>query len=75
MIYMKSALAGVLAVVAAAILTVGVVTIRLSIASRSTESGVVGWDPISVANPMTWLVVVGIFSGGFLWEFLRASAK
>ena len=76
MIYLKSTLAGLLAVLAAAILTVIVVVVYLSIASRSSETGAVGWDPISLAKQLTWLwVVLGIFLVGFFWEFVRLSSK
>jgi hypothetical protein len=75
-IYLKSTLAGLLAVLAAAILTVIVVVVYLSIASRSSETGAVGWDPISLAKQLTWLwVVLGIFLVGFFWEFVRLSSK
>ena len=76
MIYLKSALAGLVAVFAAAILTVIVVVIYLSIASRSSETGAVGWDPISLARPLPWLgLVLGIFLVGFFWEFFRLSSR
>jgi hypothetical protein len=75
-IYLKSTVAGLLAVLAAAILTVVVVAVRLSIALRSSDTGAVGWDPISLAKPLTWLgVVLGIFLAGFFWEFFRVSSK
>jgi hypothetical protein len=75
-IYLKSTLAGLLAVLAAAILTVIVVVVYVSIASRSSETGAVGWDPISLARPLTWLgVVLGIFVVGFFWEFFRVSSR
>jgi hypothetical protein len=75
-IYLKSTLAGLLAVLAAAILIVIVGVVYLSIASRSSEAGSVGWDPISLARPFTWLaVVLGIFLVGFFWEFMRVSSK
>jgi hypothetical protein len=79
MIYVKCTLAGLLAVLATAILLVIVVVVGLSIASRSlqsSQSGTVGWDPISVARPFTWLwVAVGIFLVGFFWEFSRLRSK
>jgi hypothetical protein len=76
MIYFKCALAGLLAVVAAAILTVIVVVVCVLIASRSSQTGGVGWDPISLAKPLTWLVVVlAIFFVGFFWEFFRVRSK
>jgi len=68
-----------LAVLAAAILLVIVVVVGISILSRSLQSsqaGSVGWDPISLARPFTWLVVVvGIFLVGFFWEFYRLRSK
>jgi hypothetical protein len=76
MIYFKSTLAGLLAVLATAILTVIVVMLYLAIASHSSETGAVGWDPISLAKPLTWIgVVLGIFLVGFFWEFVRLSSK
>lgn len=74
MIYVKSILAGLLAVLGAAILLIIVVVVGISILSRSqsSQAGSVGWDPIALARPFTWLmVVVGIFLVGFLWEFYR----
>jgi hypothetical protein len=65
-----------LAVLAAVVLTVVVVVVYLSIASRSSEPGAVAWDPISLAKPLTSLgVVLGIFLVGFFWEFFRVSSK
>jgi hypothetical protein len=76
MIYLKGTVAGLVAVLAAAILIVIVVVIYLSIASRSSEIGAVGWDPISLAKPLTWLgVILGIFLVGFFWEFFRVNSK
>jgi hypothetical protein len=64
MIYVKCTLAGLLAVLAAFVLLVIAVVVVLTIASRSLQSsqgGSVGWDPISLARPFTWLAaVVGI---------------
>ena len=55
---------------AAAILTLVVVVVYHSMASRSTGTGAAGWDPVSLAQPFPWLgVVMGIFVVGFLWEF------
>jgi uncharacterized membrane protein YphA (DoxX/SURF4 family) len=73
MIYVKCTLVGLLAVLAAAILLViVVVAVSISMTSRSSRAGSVGWDPISVARPLTWLVVLlSIFLVGFFWEFYR----
>jgi hypothetical protein len=77
MTYFKCTLAGLLAVLAAAILLViVVVVVGISIASRSSQAGSVGWDPISLARPLTWLVaLLGIFLVGFFWEFYRVRSK
>jgi len=66
MIYLKSALAGIAAVVALAILTI-------SVASHPAGNGVAQWDPISLTSPLTWLVIIGAFLVGFFWEFRRVA--
>jgi len=74
-IYLKSVLAGLLAVLAAAILLV-IVVVVLSAASPSSQTGSVGWDPISLGRPLKWLVAtLGIFLIGFFWEFFRLRSK
>jgi len=76
MIYVKCTLTALVAVLAAAILLVIVVVVGISILSRSSQDGSVGCDPISLARPFTWLVVVaGIFLAGFFWEFYRLGKK
>lgn len=78
MIYFKSILAGFLAVLAAGTLLVIVVVVGIAIWSRSQSSiaGSVGWDPISLARPLVWLVtILGIFLVGFFWEFYRLRSK
>jgi hypothetical protein len=76
-IYVKCTLVGLLAVLVAAILLViVVVVVSISITSRSSQTGTVGWDPISIARPLKWLVVaLGIFLIGFFWEFHRVRSK
>jgi hypothetical protein len=76
MIYLKCTLGGLVAVIAAAILSVIVVVVGISILSRSSQAGAVGWDPISLAKPLTWLMApLGIFLVGFFWEFYRVRSK
>jgi hypothetical protein len=76
MIYVKSILAGLLAVLSGTILLAIVVVVGISILSRSSQDGSVGWDPIALARPLTWLVaILGIFLIGFLWEFYRVRSK
>jgi hypothetical protein len=79
MIYVKCALAGLLAVFSAAILSYFVAAVCLFwTASRSPQTGGVGWDLISIfrARPFSSLaVVVGVFLVGFSWEFYRLRSK
>jgi len=76
MIFVKCTLAGLLSVVAAATLTVVVVAVRVSIASRSSQTEAVAWDPISLTRPWAWLAaILLIFLVGFLGEFWRLSSK
>ena len=78
MIFLKSLLAGVAAVVLVAIALPFVIGIYMWIhrpPDTGADLGGVGWDPISIAKPSTLLVVIGIFLVGFIWEFFRATRK
>jgi len=78
MILLKSLLAGIAAVVLAAIALLFAVVIYLWIQhppNAGTDLAQVGWDPIALAKPATLFVVMGIFAVGFLWEFFRATRK
>lgn len=80
MIYLKGTIAGLLAVFAAAVLMVVIGVVCVLIVSRSlqggSEGGSIGWDPISLARPLKWLMVtIGIFLIGFFWEFFRIRSK
>jgi TRAP-type mannitol/chloroaromatic compound transport system permease large subunit len=81
-VYLKSTLVGLLTVVSALILFILVGVIYFSVMLRSMQGsirsteGSVGWDPISLAKPLTWLVLAaGIFLIGFFWEFSRLRSK
>ena len=78
MVLLKSLLAGIAAVVLAAIALLVAVVIYLW-TQRPPNTGTdivqVGWDPVSLAKPATLLVVLGIFAVGFFWEFFRATRK
>jgi hypothetical protein len=74
MIFVKSAVVGLLAVFGAFFLMLLPVTAYLSIAYKA-HTGPVAWDPISLTSSLTWLVAITIFLGGFFWEFRRARSK
>jgi uncharacterized BrkB/YihY/UPF0761 family membrane protein len=78
MAVLKSLLAGVAAVVLAAIgIVVGIVFYLMLHHRPNTgaDSGAIGWDPISVARLPSLLVITGIFLAGFIWEFRRATRE
>jgi len=75
-IYIKSVLAGLLAVIAAPIalpILCIIGTIVYGVIHPPPEGTAVGWAPISLAKqplPIVALIVV-IFAAGFVWEFRR----
>jgi len=71
-IYLKSVLAGLAAVFAAAILLFVAMAIYFSIlGSREHGQGTIGWDPISIVRPGPVIIMMAVFLAGFLWEFRR----
>jgi hypothetical protein len=85
MIYLKSVVAGIVAVFAAIVALIVVIfltllgaTLYMSI-KYPADNQVVGWDPISLVKHAPWLglllglLPLGIFLAGFFWEFRRAS--
>lgn len=78
MVFLKSLLAGVAAVVLVAIALPFVIGLYMWInrpPDTGADVGSIGWDPISLMKPATWFVVIGIFLIGFVWEFFRATRK
>ena len=74
MIYLKSIVAGLVAVFSVAVLLfVGIVSYLWVLASKEQGAGAIGWDPISVVRPAPLLIVMAVFVAGFLWQFRRAS--
>ena len=87
MLYLKSALAGWLAVVVAimAVPLLGVLGIVLysvvrssQQAPESSQQGSVGWDPISLWHQSPWpvvLLIALVFAAGFFWELRRLGQR
>jgi hypothetical protein len=76
MVYLKSVLAEIAALLVVAIASLFAILTYLSIIYRRAGSVAIGWDPISLAKPGTWLLfVIAIFLAGFFWEFRRAISK
>ncbi len=73
MIYLKSIVAGLVAVFSVLGLFVVGVVITLFIAARKGGDDGIGWDPIALVRPVPILIVLAIFVAGFLWEFRRGN--
>ena len=70
MIYIKSLIAGIIAVVIATVLTVLVVGVYISITYKPKDGETIGWDPISfVRDSIGRIIIVVSFLVGFIWEF------
>jgi hypothetical protein len=76
MIYLKSAIAGILAVMATALLIYTTFTLLLIIliARRNANAGFdrPHWH-LRTESPAFWILVLIVFAVGFLWEFRRIS--
>ena len=75
MVYFKSVLAGIAAVVIAAFVYLFGMGAYYCIVYRPAGNEAIGWDPTSLLNLGTWVIVIGIFLAGFIWEFRRVSSR
>ena len=71
MIYLKSVLMGVAALVASLILFVAISVLPVLAQWRNSGSG--GFGFAVDMGPIFWIVAALIFAAGFWWEFRRAS--
>ena len=76
MIYVKSVLAGLIALIVVPIFLIGVLVAGMLIYTfvhPTQGEGSIGWDPISLyrMNPIAWFIPVLIFLTGFIWEYRR----
>ena len=78
MVYLKSVLAGIAAMIVAELIVIaGGITLLFVIASRQSavEKGGLGWDPLLFAlGPAGWLVLIFAFITGFWWQYRRLRA-
>lgn len=85
MIYLKSVLAGFMAVVIATVAVPILVVMGIILTSgfHSSQEGTVGWDPISIFYQSPWYrsllpvvaYIVFVFAAGFFWEFRRLAHR
>jgi hypothetical protein len=68
MVYLKSMVAGVLALLFVVVLIPTIVLVAVSVIGLGID--MVRWHPES---PFFWVPAIIIFSAGFLWEYRRLS--
>jgi hypothetical protein len=76
MVYLKSAIAGILAVATTALLIYAILTLLLIIlvAHKNAHEGFdLPYWHVHTGSPAFWIVVAIVFAAGFLWEFRRIS--
>jgi hypothetical protein len=72
MIYFKSAIAGIVALVVSTVLFPVLGILLYTLVTRPPAGTAIGWDPVSAAkSPTVWLVASAVFGAGFYWEFHR----
>lgn len=72
-IYLKSAVAGLIALMISLAAAIGAAIVSVIIISRrTTEDTSIGWDPVSFArDPFPWIVLALVFAAGFWWKYRR----
>jgi hypothetical protein len=76
MIYVKSIVAGLLALIVVPVCLLFIVVVGMviyTLVHPPSGEGSIGWDPISLVrmNPMLWSIPVIVFFMGFIWEYRR----
>jgi hypothetical protein len=72
-VYLKSMIAGALAVIISAVAVNVVAVVAIIWMSGRTEDGSYGWDPVAFARtPLAWTIFLLAFAVGFYWQFHRS---
>jgi hypothetical protein len=72
-VYLKSMIAGALAVFISAVVVNVVAVVAIIWMSGRTEDGSYGWDPVAFARtPLAWTIFLLAFAAGFYWQFHRS---
>jgi uncharacterized BrkB/YihY/UPF0761 family membrane protein len=75
MIILKSLAAGLLAVLAMAIVIVilAIEALLMLSAKNHSEDTSIGWDPIAFGRaPLPWIIILLVFAAGFYWQYRRS---
>lgn len=73
MVYVKSILAGIVALIIAAMIIAAMSALVLFAESRRSGSTGIGAVSIAISDKIVWLGALLIFAAAFWWEFRRAS--
>jgi len=79
MLLLKSILAGLIAVIVAAIVLPAGIAYYLMWTTHPDKPGqeiAVGFDPVYAArSPVSWIIAALVFALGFYWEYRRLKAR
>lgn len=78
MIILKSLAAGLLAVLATAIVIIILAIIALLVLSarNHAEDTSIGWDPVAFGRaPLPWIILLFAFAIGFYWQYRRLAGR
>ena len=76
MVYLKSLVAGTVAVAIAAAISPILMGFYFFVVYRPGADEAIGWDPTSfVKQPLIWAIAALIFLVAFVWEFRRLHRK
>lgn len=76
MVYLKSLVAGTVAVAIAAAISPILMGVYFFVVYRPGANEAIGWDPTSfVKQPLIWGISALIFLAAFVWEFRRSHPK
>jgi uncharacterized BrkB/YihY/UPF0761 family membrane protein len=77
MIILKSIAAGLIAVLATAmvIIILAIVALLVLSARNHAEDTAIGWDPVAFGRaPLPWIIFLLAFAAGFYWRYRRIVA-
>ena len=80
MIYLKSVLAGLVALIVIPILLIGLFVVGMflyTLIHPAHGEGSIGWDHVSIyrTSLLVWSIPLLIFLAGFFWEYRRAVSR
>jgi uncharacterized BrkB/YihY/UPF0761 family membrane protein len=78
MIILKSLAAGLLAVLATAmVITILAIAALLVLSARNNaDETSIGWDPVAFGRaPLPWIIFLFVFAIGFYWQYRRLAGR